>query len=96
MLGVISKMKLMDELLKEFPLIIELYADTDFTFEKDSANFYALCSDVKFNNMVDFTLLLHKLSAIFDESSRMYFANSSMDVILEHRKLIWRKGSWYL
>ena len=93
MLGVISKMKSMEKLLSEFPNIVEVYSDVDFSFEKDSAIFYCVCKD---SFTTDFVSLLYCVRNIFDDKSRVYFAHSSMDVMLEHRKLIWRKGSWYL
>lgn len=93
MFGVISKMKSMEKLLSEFPNIVEVYSDVDFSFEKDSAKFYCVCVD---SSTTDSTSLLYRVCAIFDNNSFVYFAKSSMDVMLEHRKLIWRKGSWYL
>jgi len=97
--GTINKIRLTDKLLKDNPSIIEVYSDHDFSFENDTTSFYFLCnSDLKDRGKhhLNFVKLLQEVQHIFDRNSKIYFARSSFDIMLESKKLIWRKGKWFV
>ena len=91
MFGTISKKRETSNILKAYPEINEIYTETDFTFEKDYINVYLL-SNVTF----DVVKLLYELNDIFPLGARVYIAKSNLDIMLQDKKIIWRKGRWYL
>lgn len=99
MYGVINKQRILGELFEKHSEICEVYSKPDFSLEKDSAEFYILCKDIDntkvFRNPEELVDILYSVSELFDANSKIYFAHSSSDVMLENTKLIWRKGKWF-
>lgn len=91
MLGTINKQHFLSEALQKYPEIVEVYTDTDFSFEKDYMDMYVLRSS-------DFHAeqLLYDIHSIFSMGGHVYLAKSSLDTMLNGKKIVWRKGKWYL
>jgi hypothetical protein len=97
MLGQINKRKKLEETFADYPSIAEIYSDKDFTFEKDTACFYCLFLDTRNDSKnIDIVKMLMDIRYIFSDDSRLYFAKSGQDIMLLGKKLIWRKGRWYI
>lgn len=91
MLGVIRREDALSKLFTETPNIVEVFAAKDFQLENNSAVFYFLTKG-KLNIIEVFSQMLK----IYDDKFKFYVATNSQDIMLENKKLIWRKGVWYL
>lgn len=91
MLGVIRREDALSKLFTETPNIVEVFADKDFQLDNNSAVFYFLTKG-KLNIIKVFSQMLK----IYDDKFKFYVATNSQDIMLENKKLIWRKGVWYL
>lgn len=91
MLGTINKRKQLGKLLLETPEVIEVYADVNFSFEQDSVEL-CLFSHLDF----DTPRFLFGLQKIFSLPSKFYFTHKNLDSMFRGKKIIWRKGKWYV
>lgn len=98
MLGEIATLRKLQELFKATEGLIEVYADSDFKASNDTAKVYLLVNEKEsfLAGTSDVMRLLVGLRECFDEKSAFYVAHSNFDIMLENKKLIWRKGKWYI
>lgn len=92
MLGVIHKQQILDKLFDSIHGLTEVYGDKNFSLENFSANFYCL-----YNVKVDDVLKLYNgLEKAYPNKFGVYTSVHIQDAMFAGKKLLWRKGTWYI
>lgn len=91
MLGTINKKYEIGTVLEKLKYVSELYSDVNFTFEKDGGEFIMLCSQ-----NVSLPTAYFEFSRVFPLPVRLYVTKDPFDAILCDKRIVWRKGVWYV
>jgi len=91
--GQITKRLALHTIFTRYSTIVEVYADKDFSLEMDVASVYILVRDLK---TVDTTTVLSMITNLYGQPCSVYFSEEESNMMFEDKKLIWRKGRWYL
>lgn len=89
--NVIAKKEHIDNVLAKFSNIYEVYVDDRFTLKSPDASIYVVAS-----NNISFDGLLNALSEAFPGKLSLYITYNNPHISLLGRKLMWRKGRWYI
>lgn len=87
----IEKQQHFTEILEKEPAIIDLYANMDFTMEKDGGEFLVLTK-----GKIDIVSLAYKIQELFEMPAKVYLVHNNLSAQLSGYKIIWRKGRWLL
>lgn len=91
MLGSINKEITSKELLRDFPEVTDIYADMSFDFSCKDVRLFIL-HEVKF----DTVKFLYRVREIFGENSKIYTTTDCLDTMFYGKRLVYRKGRWYI
>lgn len=89
--SVIQRRYLLDQIWKNTQYLCEVYGDIDFSVEDQCPNLYCLVQQD-----IDKVSLYYKLSYIYTRGIKLHTTTESMDIMLCDKKLLWRKGVWYV
>ena len=90
-LSTIKKQMDFTTLLEKLKYVKEVYSDTEFTFEKDKAVFYLVCSEP-----IDSSRAYLTLSEMFDLGCHVYVVFDAYSNLLQGQRIIWKEGAWYV
>lgn len=93
MRGQIGRRLALHDVFTQYPVIVEVYADKGFTLAQDEVAFYVLTRNTKGVNTVN---VYKHVASIYEQPCSVYFTDSELNTMLEGKKLIWRKGRWYV
>lgn len=95
----IKKRTALNDLFSSTVGVHEVYSDKDFNFSQDFASLYIVLDDIDtYSGLVmqfNSPRFLDRLHKIYDPRATFYLAHSSFDIMLENKKLIWKKGVWF-
>ena len=93
MRGQIGRSLALHDVFTQYPVIVEVYADKGFTLAQDDVKFYVLARNTKGVNTAN---VYKQVASIYEKPCSVYFTDSEVNTMLEDKKLIWRKGRWYV
>lgn len=92
MLSTISRQAALGELFAKYPEIVEVYVNNDFTLTQDWNEFYILTRSTNISTLD----ILKSLNTIYSRPCSVYFAESEFNLMFVGKKMVWRKGRWYI
>ena len=84
------KKEALGEIFNSTDGLIEVYSDLDFNLASKEATFIAYGTDVPV------TLLLYRILDIGWFDLKLYKTSDPFASMLKGKKIIWRKGKWYI
>lgn len=91
MIGAIRRKQMMSELFNTFDTLVEVYSNVDFDYSDNNIVMVFLC-----RGSMDLARLFNEMLKIYEGHVSTYYTNNPTDIILQGRKIIWRKGAWYV
>lgn len=91
MLGTLNTQTLLQHIFEKYSDSLEVYAAMDFDLHDPEPCFYLYS-----RKDVDLPVMLEQIQSIYDLPIHIYFTHYMKHMLLDNKKLIWRKGRWYL
>lgn len=92
MSGVINKHMKLSSLFNSLETLCEVYTDLDFKLEDNfNVNFYLLAE-----HELNVAKVLIELNKLYGNTVSVYVTFNPYDLALRDRKIVWRKGVWYI
>lgn len=89
--SLIARKHLLGLLFGNTQYLCEVYADVDFDIANERPNLYCLTQ-----HKIDNVFLYYKLCSIYTRGVNLHTTTVSTDIMLYDKKLLWRKGVWYV
>lgn len=81
----------LEKIFSTTSFLVEVYANVDFTFMDERPCLYLLASQ-----RLDETFLYYTLCSIYIQGTRLHITTDATDDMLSDKKLLWRRGVWYV
>ena len=91
MLGVVGKDIVLSELFEKHKEIVEVYSNVNFKLDNKYADFYILCK-----GDVDVPTIYRTLNDLYPDAVHVYIVKNQLSPALLCKRIIWRKGRWYI
>lgn len=93
MSSVIIRKEKLTEIFNSFsPNVIEVYSATNFSFEHEVNVEFVIV----YKNDIEVSKLFWELQKLYNDNAKLYITSRPRDGMLDAKKLIWRKGKWYI
>ena len=91
MFGALKLQDALSVIFDKYKDSLEVYSDYDFDLHDLQPSYYLYST-----KGVDLATMLFKVQELYDYDIHLYYTHNMRSPLLENKKLIWRKGKWYI
>ena len=91
MLSTLKLKELLNHVFSRYSDSLEVYVDNDFSLYSEKPKFYLYSA-----TDIDLPTIMFSINNFYKEVAHVYYDNKWPSELFDNKKLIWRKGKWYI